>query len=110
VGGESRVSSVLVRDINNRWVNIMLRVRGSTVDLRVNETFVDSWTAPQRDYEGLRMMPDVDGDLRAQLIYARGLNDDEIDQLFGYLSAKRDGNYVQFRRGDVARYRIGDSG
>jgi hypothetical protein len=83
-------------------VNVMFRFGGALADLRVDDHVIDSWEAA-REYRGLRVMPAVDAELREHIVYATRLADSDVDQLLAYLTAKRGGPYIQFRRGDVAR-------
>jgi hypothetical protein len=108
VGGEVRTTQTPIDAINGRWVNVMFRFRGALAELRVDDHVIDSWGASARDYSGLRVMPAVDADLRQHIVYATRLADADVDQLFASLTANRGGPYIQFRRGDVARYRTGD--
>ncbi len=108
VAGEARTTQTPIDSINGRWANVMFRFGGTWADLRVDDHVIDSWEASAREYRGLRIMPAVDADLRTTVVYATRLADADVDQLFAYLTAKSGGPYVQFRRGDVARYRTGD--
>ena len=107
VAGQIRVTALPLSAVNGLWVNIMLRFGPSGVDLRVDDTIIDSWSAVPQDYTGFRMMPGVDADLRDTLVYSTPVADEDVDQLFSHLSAKAAGPYVQFRRGDLARFRTG---
>lgn len=109
IAGEVRVTSIPISTLDGRWVNIMLRFGAAGVDLRVGDAVLDFWSAPSQHYKGLRMMPEVDADLREHVVYSARLTDQDADRLFAYLSAKGQSSYIQFRRGDVARFRVPES-
>jgi hypothetical protein len=108
VGGQIHVADVRIDSIGGQWVVVLIRSRSGNVELRLGGTVVAEWQAPEREYEGLRMMPGVDGDLREPIVYSQGVNDADADRLETYLSQGRSRRYVQFRRGDVARFRTRD--
>jgi hypothetical protein len=108
IAGEIHVSNIPITDINGRWAVLVLRLVGSTCELYIDDALVDTWDGKRARYAGLRVAPAVDVDLREQLVHAGDMNPEELAKLLEYLGGRcGTGPYVQFRRGDLARFRTG---
>ena len=104
VGGVFHRTAVSVSSIDRRWIRLVVRHGAAGTDVFLDDEFVDSWTAPLTEHQGMRLCPQVDADVREALVYAERLGNEEVRQLSQHL--ERPGmQHVAFRRGDVARYR-----